>query len=126
MTYTLIILPIKTNIDNCEDVFDDVNFNLMYQSAMQRWVVFPCSNTIMKRQNKLYDNGNYIKRSTHLPSSCGSSWQNIAILVDIPRGIDAEKAAPMARPSIKLWIPSPNTIITAMVGIPGGGNTCSL
>lgn len=45
------------------------------------------------------------------PSSCGSSWQSTATDVASPDFHDREKAAPMAKPSAKLWMPSPMVIM---------------
>ncbi len=45
------------------------------------------------------------------PNSCGSSWHKTASDVASPERHDTENAAPMARPSAKLWIPSPMVII---------------
>lgn len=45
------------------------------------------------------------------PSSCGSSWQSTARDVANPERQESEKAAPMARPSAKLWMLSPIVII---------------
>ena len=50
---------------------------------------------------------------TTLPSSCGSSSQNMATETDIPASVLWVKAAPMDTPSIKLWRPSPIIIIHA-------------
>ena len=59
--------------------------------------------------------------TSHLPSSWGSSWQKTAMEVLIPPETPAlppsENAAPMASPSLKLWIVSPMIIIHATVEI---------
>ena len=51
--------------------------------------------------------------SCSVPNSCGSSWQNTVMLVAIPVETLCEKAAPIARPSAKLWRASPTIIMTA-------------
>ena len=48
-----------------------------------------------------------------LPSSCGSSSQNIANEVLTPLIVELEYDAPMAKPSMKLWRASPMIIIQA-------------
>ena len=51
----------------------------------------------------------------NIPNSWGTSWQNIAMEVlippNFPDGQSAEKAAPIANPSKKLWSASPRRII---------------
>ena len=49
----------------------------------------------------------------NLPSSWGSSSQNIASAVLTPTSVELENDAPIANPSIKLWRPSPIMIIHA-------------
>jgi hypothetical protein len=49
--------------------------------------------------------------------SWGNSSQKTATLTLMPVRMDSEKAAPMDRPSMKLWTPSPKMIIQATVAI---------
>lgn len=52
-----------------------------------------------------------------LPNSCGNSWQKTAMAVESPLVNEAENAAPTARPSAKLWKPSPTITIHAREAI---------
>lgn len=51
------------------------------------------------------------------PNSWGNSSQITATDILTPDNMLSEKAAPIERPSIKLWRPSPNIIIHATVPI---------
>ena len=56
------------------------------------------------------------------PNSWGNSCSRMAMEVERPVRKEAEKAAPMAMPSTKLWIPSPINTNHTTVGMPGQGD----
>ena len=62
-----------------------------------------CPQQMSKRSNARQDS----------PTSCGISWKMRAMVVLSPRATLCEMAAPSAKPSAKLWMPSPRMMSQA-------------
>ena len=80
--------------------------------------------TYTQQQQTFKNNLSHVPPS-YVPSSCGNSWQKTAMELENPVVMEVAKAAPIAIPSVKLWMPSPMMTIQATeLTLPGTSWEC--